>query len=273
MWGGYNDGSNFYLNVRLKCEGENVARVDFYADEGFFAKQYLKMKDGKVVVEEGVPATYVRNEVGGLTLVTYGEEFEIIGNAFTLAGDAMTDDLLLFLGIESADVRQFPSRMTVRAVATFDDGETQEETLVFDLSGRSGAVTWKLSPEESAQMQADYARYEAVLRDIPLDLCEVAADSLKTLTYGDTYAYQLGGADAGTGYFPITEDAMDAAVAEGRFDEDGIFRIGSNLYDYDARDAYDGSDGYIAALKRNEDGTFTGMVYRVPGRLISEAVK
>jgi len=55
---------------------------------------------------------------------------------------------------------------------------------------------------------------------------------------------------------------MDA----GMFDENGIFRQASDLPE-------DGSDGYIAVIKQNENNTFTGMVYKVPGQLILETMK
>jgi hypothetical protein len=55
-------------------------------------------------------------------------------------------------------------------------------------------------------------------------------------------------------------------MAAAPFDEYGIFRIGSNL-------PSDGRDGYVAVLEKNGDGTFTGMVYKVPGELILEYTK
>lgn len=86
-------------------------------------------------------------------------------------------------------------------------------------------------------------------------------DSVQALTYGDTYEYHLGDSLNNTAYRPITGESMDAAL----FDENGI-RISSSL-------PSDGSDGYIAVLERNGDGTFIGMVYKVPGQLILEHMK
>jgi hypothetical protein len=276
-WHSYNDGSVFYASVNLKCEGDNLEYVEFYTDNGFFAKQYLKIENGKVVTEKGVPASY-RKEPGdeNFTLLMYGLDFDVIGNSFKLEKNAMTDDFLLFLGTEVTNWKEQPTQMTVRAVATFSDGETQEETLTLDLSGEGGG-TVMLSPEELERQQTESKKYQEVLHSIPLDRCEVVEGTMRTLTYGDTYEYQyqLGenaeyGA-SGTAYFPITKESMDAAGSEGLFDEKGIFRISSKLYD--SWDEYDGSDGYIAVIERNGDDTFTGMVYRVPGQMILENMK
>ncbi|GHU49290.1 hypothetical protein FACS1894127_2160 [Clostridia bacterium] len=129
IWSGYNDGENIYLNVRLKCEGENIKSVDFFTDEGFFAKQYIKMENGKIVTDN-VPISYVGDSH---TLVMYGTDFEIVGSKLTLEKDVMTDDLLLFLG--SSINGRMPLTMTIRALATFNDGKTQEETLMIDFPG------------------------------------------------------------------------------------------------------------------------------------------
>jgi hypothetical protein len=110
--------------------------VDFFTDDGFFAKQYIKTENGKIVTGN-VPALYVGDSH---TLAVYGTDFEIVGNKLTLNKDDMTEDLLLFLGTANID-RQIPSAMTVRAVATFDDGKTQEEALVIDFTGEGVGIS------------------------------------------------------------------------------------------------------------------------------------
>ncbi|MDR1132142.1 MAG: hypothetical protein LBL15_06980 [Oscillospiraceae bacterium] len=129
VWSAYIDDENIYLNVRLKCEGENIKSVDFFTDDAFFAKQYIKMKNGKIVTGN-VSMLYVGESQ---TLAMYGTDFEIVGNTLTLDQDTMTDDLLLFLGTENIE-GLVPSAMTVHAAVTFDDGETREETLVLDFT-------------------------------------------------------------------------------------------------------------------------------------------
>ena len=278
-WSTYNDGSVFYLNANLKCEGENIKSVDFYTDEGFFAKQQLIIENGKIVTEEGVQASY-RKAPGDAeyTLVMYGDEFDIIGSSFTLDYDAITDDFLLFLGMEVSDWRDQPSQMTIRAVATFNDGKTQEEMITLDLSKGEIVGMAKLPIEEIEKQRAEFEVYKVIVykiaQSIPLGLCEIVPDSVQTLTYGDTYEYSFDGYIDGndhvsaTAFFPITEESMDSAINEGLFDENGIFIIGTRLTDFPGEN--DGSDGYIAVIENNGDGTFTGMVYKVPRQLINE---
>ena len=81
IWGGYIDSENIYLNVRLKCEGENIKSVDFFTEDAFFAKQYIKTENGKIITEN-VPMFYVGESY---TLAMYGTDFEIVGNKLTLA--------------------------------------------------------------------------------------------------------------------------------------------------------------------------------------------
>ena len=275
-WSTYNDGSVFYVNANLKCEGENIKYVEFYADNGFFAKQYLKIENGKIITEAGVPASY-RKAPGDddYTLVMYGEDFDVIGESFTLDKDALTDDFLLFVGTEVSDWREYPSQMIIRAVATFNDGKTQEETITLDLAkAENGMGIRKLPPEEIEKQKAELEKYNIILHSISLEQCEIIPDSVKNLTYGNIFEYSYGNNKKSvdvTMFFPITEESIDSAINQGLFDENGIFIQGSNLYDL--FEEYDGSDGYIAVIKNNGDGTFTGMVYKVPGWLILESMK
>ena len=270
-WSTYNDGSIFYVSANLKCEGENIKGVDFYTDDGFFAKQRLVIENGRIITEEGVMAVY-RKAPGDTEykLVMYGDDFEIIGNSFTLDNNAITDDFLLFLGMEVSDWREQPSQMTIRAIATFNDGQTQEETITLDLANAENLIGVGIMPPEDAERrQAVADKYEKVLFSIPLEECEVVPDSVQTLNYGDTYIYCYGLSDdtvSGTAYFPITEESMDSAINQGMFNENGVFIISSRLYD--PWDEYDGSDGFIAVIENNGNGTYTGMVYIVPGHLI-----
>ncbi|MCL1872760.1 MAG: hypothetical protein FWF85_01415 [Clostridiales bacterium] len=271
-WSFYNDGNMFYVNANLKCEGENIRSVAFHADDGFFAKQYLTIENGKIVREEGVPAMY-RKAPGDdeHTLVMYGHDFDMIGNDFTLDSDSMSDDFLLFVGVEVSDWQEYPSQITIRAAATFNDGNTQEEILSLDLTQGELFGTFQLPPEEIARMEADSIRHQELLRSIPLEQCEVIPGSVIALTYGDTFEYQTDDLGTGTGFFQILEEAMASAVEQGLFDENGIMWIYSNLHDL--WDEYDGGDRSIAVIEQNGDDTFTGMVYKIPGQLILEKMK
>jgi hypothetical protein len=214
-WISYNDGSLFYVNANLKCEGENIQSVVFYADDGFFAKQYLIIEDGKIVQEDGVSASYVKGPSDDdYTLLRYGTDFDIIGNSFTLESDVMTDNFLLFVGMEISDWRENPSQITIRAVATFNDGKTQEETITFDAANALSAGCVGVMPfDEMERMRADSIKHDELVHRIPLEQCEVVPGSVQTLTYGDTFEYQLGNSNliSGTASWLVTEESLNPA--------------------------------------------------------------
>ena len=285
-WSFNDDGENVYINIWLKCEGENIESVDFFVDEGFFAKQNIIRENGQIVTD-GI-AMMGRDS----TIMQYGSDYVNAGSHFTLRADEMTEDLLVFWGRESRRAGKdlnLPPELTIRAVATFSDGRTQEEVLVLDISmeGMHGFGSVKLTDEEIAQGKAESLRYDALLHSIPLDQCEVVPGSERVLTYGDTFEYEISGSSEasetiqGTAMFPITEESMDTASDRalkedgynGMFDENGVARFGSSANLFNLWDEYDGSDGYIAVIERNGDGTFTGKTYRVPGWLILELMQ
>ena len=285
-WSYTDDGENVFINIWLKCDGENIKRVDFYVDEGFFATQYIRRENGQVI-SDGIPMMG-----SGSTIISYGNDYKNVGSHFTLNADELTEDLLVFWGRENRRVGNdlnLPSELTIRAVATFNNGKTQEEALVLDLSMESmtgfGAV--KLTDEEIAQSRAESVRYDAFLHSIPLDQCEVVPGSERILTYGDTFEYEIinstniSGVISGTAMFPITEESMDPANDwalerdgyKGLFDENGLARFGASVNLFNLWDEYDGSDGYIAVIENNGDGTFTGKTYKIPGWLILAYLK
>ncbi|MCL2158405.1 MAG: hypothetical protein FWH48_03250 [Oscillospiraceae bacterium] len=266
-WSTYSDGNVFYANANLKCEGENIKSVEFFADNGFFfAKQYLKTENGKVVSEDGVLASYRKLPDGGdYALVLYGEEFDVIGSHVTLDKDTMTDNFLLFLGTEISIGQEPPSQMAVRAIATFNDGKTKEETITLNMHPAGSAGIGKMTDDELKKFQAEQEKYQELLRRIPLEQCEVMLGSIQTLAYGDIFEYSLDSSDVVI-YHPITKESIDAAKNQGLLDESGIFRQSSNLPD-------DGSDGYIAVIETDGDGTVVGKVYIVSGWVILKNMK
>ncbi len=257
-WGGYIDGEThtMYVGLGLRCEGEHIESVEFSTDNGFFAEQYIG--NLSEISTSGVPAMYVGPEN---QMVMFGNDFKNVGSTIILNNEN-AEDYLLFWGtsyvenLEFPYYPPFPEEIYVHAKVTFSNGKTAEQDAVIDLSG-TGTAAYKPSDEQKAQDQKDFEAYEKLLHSIPLDKCEVVPDSVQTLTYGDTYEYNT--TPSSTGYAQITKESMDTAP----FDETGIFKINSSL-------PTDGSDGYIAVLERNGDGTFTGIVYKVPGQLILE---
>ena len=290
-WSFADDGENVYIKIWLKCEGENIKNVEFYTDEGFFAKQYIERENGQIV-RESVPMAGIGRADGTQTIIRFGNDYEITGNTLMLSAEEMTDDLLLFWGRESrriGDDLNLPRELTFRAVATFNDGKTQEEMVTIDLSKPfEGLGIVQLTDEESEQMRFESIRRQNLLHNIPLAQCEVVPGSEVILSFGDTFEYRVDDSGyfasvRGTGIFPITEEAMDPANDwslkrdgfPGLFDKNGTARFDSGLFAViSAWDEYDGSnDGYISTLENNGDGTFTGKTYKVPGQLILEKMK
>ena len=240
VWGGYYDGEHLYINVGLRYEGENIESVTFTTEEGFFAKQSISaLSSGKNVSRMYVGADN--------TLVLVGTEFEIVGSQITLNGETMADDLLLFWGIES-ETGAHPSKIEMTAAATFHDGRTQAVPISLDLSDASGMVLSgksTLSEEEQQEAQRESVERYAYYQSLPLEDCELIEDSIEAVT--DVYEFPLG---ILTRVITLNEDM--------EFDEDGIWRGGPMM---------SSDQVYIPVIQRNTDGTYTGMVYRVPEEL------
>jgi len=156
MWGGYTDGENLYLNIRLKYEGENIESVELTTEEGFFATQHLNMQDGKIVNDD-TPILYVGESQA---IVMYGTEFENVGNTLILNEDEMRDDLLLFIGTAYTE-GQVTLNMTINAVATFGDGKKQEKVIELSFT-RPGIIM-------TGEVTEDARWGEPDLGDAPFD--------------------------------------------------------------------------------------------------------
>lgn len=237
VWGGHFDGEHFFVNVGLRYEGNNIESVEFTTEEGFFAKQYID----ELSTGENVSKIYVGADN---QLVMYGTEFDIVGNTITLNDETMTDDLLLFWGTDAKDIDEVPEKIAIRAVATFRDGRTQESTVSVDLSGVG--VYSAPSSEEELQQHKDEMEY---YMNLPLEQCELMEESVETVT--DVYEVKLG---ISTSWITIRDDM--------EFDEDGIWRDGI-CGDFTA-------DGYVVCIPvihRDQNGVYTGMIYKVPKNL------
>ena len=177
VWGGYYDGEYLYINVGLRYEGENIESVTFTTEEGFFAEQSISA----LSTGENVGRMYVGADN---TLVLVGTEFEIVGSQVTLSGETMTDDLLLFWGMES-ETGAHPNKLEMTAVATFRDGRTQEVPISVDLSSGAGLALFRKSPlseEEQQEAQQQGAETYAYYQSLPLEDCELIEDSVEAVT-------------------------------------------------------------------------------------------
>lgn len=244
IWAGHFDGENFYLSVGLRYDGSNIKSVDFITEDGFFAKQYV----GSLSPGNGISQTYVGPES---KLVMYGEEFEIVGDRITLNEETMTDDLLLFWGTRAADMSEVPEQIEIKATATFYNRRTQEVTIPIDLSrlGTGTWVPWVLTYNISGEEIQRNSKIKDYYMALPLEQCELLVESVETVT--DVYEVRLEGSISWIRYFDELE-----------FDENGIHKSGYQG-DYTA----DGYEVYIPVLKRDENGVYTGMIYRVPEEL------
>jgi len=170
-WSAHYDSGDIYLNVNLKCEGENIASVDFYTDDGFFAKQYIEFNEnGNVVFGEAGGSGWI-DENGVNHVMRVGTDYEKVGSVLTLSKNDFTDDVLLFWGTEFAagvPLEDFFSQtqldglfsqlskidVKIRAVATFNDGSTQEEVFALGFDCTTGGMDTvsglglHLTPEE-----------------------------------------------------------------------------------------------------------------------------
>ena len=139
-WGGYFDGEHLFLNIALGVAGENIASVEFYTDIGFFAKQYIIREHGVIVFPTNNLS--ILTDSGNVAL--FGTDFEILGNRFTLRADDMNEDLLLFIG-EEWDNATRPHNIDITAIATFNDGSSQSESINLVFAGRMGQIAGPVS--------------------------------------------------------------------------------------------------------------------------------
>ena len=113
---------SLYKSIFLKCEGENIASVEFSVDEG---GSFIK---ASVLTENGVPVTH--DDIS-FTIISK----QSLGSSFTLSSVTdIAEEFLLFVGKPLPDGEQAigPNllNLTVRAIATFTDGSTQDITIV-----------------------------------------------------------------------------------------------------------------------------------------------
>lgn len=235
--GGHFDGENFYVNIGLGYEGDHVERVTFSTETGFFASQNV----AELSLEENVSRMYVGED---MQLALCGEEFELMGNRVTVDESALESGTLLFWGTEASGREDVPEQVPITAQAEFRDGTKQTITVTLDIQGPM-AYSTRLSPEEMEQFMEIGDYYQ----NIPLESCELIEESVEPVA--DEYEAQVPG---GTSWIRDLDRLTDRD-----FDASGIYRSGF----------WQGPDGrvYLPVIRREADGTFTGMVYRVPEEL------
>lgn len=170
-WGGYCDGENFYINMGLRYEGENIQSVTFTTEEGFFAQQQITPG----MSEEDVSAIYAGPEN---QLVVFEENFTACGSSVTLEGSEMEEGLLLFWGIQAISTDDIPKNPQITAEAVFRDGSTQTVDVHLNLSG-TGVYGGSLPTSEQDGMPVAYHQSQ-YYKYLPLEDCVLVDEQTVT---------------------------------------------------------------------------------------------
>lgn len=232
-WGGYCDGENYYVSMGFRYEGENIDRVTFTTEEGFFAKQWISSD----LSEEQVSAIYVGPEN---KLIVFGEEFTVSGSSVTLEGSEMEEGLLLFWGVEALSSDDIPKNPRITAEAVFRDGSTQTVDIHLDLSGM-GVFGGDIRADNRDGMPVAYHQFQ-YYKKLPLEECELVDEQTVT----DLYEYTV---DDYTLSLQVPEREL--------FDEDGQYR--------GQRQRISGAF-YLPVFRLEGDACVT-QLYRVPEEL------
>lgn len=199
-WGGYCDGENYYINLGLRYEGENIESVTFTTEEGFFARQQITPE----MSENQVSKMYIGPEN---QLIVFGEDFDICGDSVTLKGSEMEEGLLLFWGVQAASADDIPKNPRITAKAVFQNGSTQTIDVNLDLSGMAVFGGHTQQNEETGLPVAYYQ--SQYYKSLPLEECELVNEQTVT----NVYEYMVDD-------YTITIQVPDASS----FDEDGQYR-------------------------------------------------
>jgi len=194
--------------------------------------------------------------------------FDNLGNKMTFDRryiDLLDIGLLLFWVFDADEFVSTNPNMEVSVSVVFSDGFTGYETVVFDPSNIvvHHYVDYDyIRDDANAQLRSLLDYY----LNIPLEECELVPDSVSPVVDG-IFSYEIGDKRYEVNVLEITMlfeyDGIRRIVrGESTFNEDNTRRIsfGDNA----------GSDdemGYLAIIKRDVDGSMTGMVFRTPKRM------
>ena len=232
-WGGYCDGENYYVSMGLRYEGENIERVTFTTQEGFFAQQRITPD----IPEEQVSSIYVGPEN---KLIVFGEEFTVSGSSVTLEGTEMEEGLLLFWGIQALSADDIPKNPNITAEAVFRDGGTQTVNVCLDLSGM-GVFGGSAQTDDRDGMPVAYHQSQ-YYQNLPLADCELVDEQTVT----DLYEYTIDG-------YTLTIQVPEREL----FDEDGQYRGRRQRI----------SGAFYLPVFRLEGDTCVTQLYKVPQEL------
>jgi hypothetical protein len=260
-----------------------VGSVFIFSGDGgnvFVAKTYAfhEMEDGSVELREvevygdndnGLYLTITLMDGAAKSVGVYTSNHVFLRQYDKTGGFTADEYPLLISGLLAHSYNEsegLPQKINLHAkLKTLDPGELPDGVSPgdFTISIGSHETTGDVWASELAALKADMKLMDELIRRIPLDACAPVAGSEEALSYGDVYDYPLGGGGI-TGKYPIIREMLNATGNRGLYEDNGVLKVGGNL-------PSDGSDGYIAVIAPNADGTYAGMVYRVPGAVILEA--
>ena len=225
----------WYSNIGLLYEGENISKVEFSVDEGFIGRQ--KLDESFFKLQEPAMA-YV--------LFFRMDNVEYLGSKVVFEEGFLSQSDLLMWGIEtSEDLGSVPSEVTIRAKAIFLDDTYAEQEVTLDVLG---AVTAHHQREEERLARQAYLQY---CNSLSLDDCELLEDSIIPVT--DTYEYYSDKHRRARIMVSMNEGF------ESTLGERDYFILDCNPYFRSDEDR-----GYMIVIKRDDDGSLIGMIYRTP---------
>ena len=242
-WSGHHDGENFFKSIAFMPTGENIQSLELRVDVGFFAKQYLP--------ETFEPNTPMSVDDGNILML--GTNFEIIGNTLTLTNGGTMDNYLLFWGQEDTELdfllHKSIQNMTVHAFVTFNDGESQTETITIMFGEMWGMIS-------IAEGVMDIPSWPDI-DTINLDDLTLIPESVQVLVpYDDTYN-QWHGMQM---YLWERNDGLVTFVPRYSLDAHGEFR--AELSRVGRSDVV-----VLAVVRLNDNGEMVGMEYIVPAEI------
>jgi len=253
LMAGFHDGIYLYTPIYLDVSGENIARVEFSVDSGFFVRQYRDYNNvmfyfapfENVVFCNAADDTFDFKEIIPLMFNT---EFELLGNQIT-SEDILVDSHSLLLAIphHPGDFLWVLEReIWIDVVVTFNDGEIKSDIIELYFHNTSSTVRY----HPNIGMFGDF-----ILSLNSLDNATLIPESVQILP---KYEDPLGNWD------------VDVYIWER---EGGIIYASSLLFQNPGDEQrYSlikvGDDVVLSLIRVNEDGVLVGMEYIISGEII-----
>jgi len=237
--GGYYAGweNIWYSMIGFLYEGENISKVEFSVDEGFLGRQGLdESMSGRG--EPGYP----------VILVFQAGIIEHLGSKVVFDEGFLSQDDILMWGIEATeDLSSVPWEVTIRAKAIFLDDTYAEQEVTLDIL--SAVMDYRQREIE----RLEYMAYQEFCYSLSLEDCELVSDSVRPVTNSFEYYYY----DDDRGMRDVEYTSSDSFESNLGDDDYFILACGPKYRNDDDR-------GFMVVIKRDDDGSMIGMIYRTP---------